>query len=109
MKKLLIFILFLTALIMLLSACSSTPASESTAMQTTQTTATASPTVAPTAEPTPEPTATPEPSYLSTIENMSNEELMIELWNISHDYKYSGVVFSQFYFRGMVTCPKKHY
>ena len=96
-KKIIYFIIILSIISTVFSACSSTPASESTAEQTTQTTATASPTVAPTPEPTPEPTATPEPSYLSTIENMSNEELMIELYNISHDALYVGVMVNDWY------------
>ena len=96
MRKPLILILIITALIMLFSACSAAPTAESTAMQTAQTTAVASQTVAPTPEPTPEPTATPEPSYLSTIENMSNEELIMELFNVSHDLHLNQIIMREF-------------
>ncbi len=98
MKKAIIFILTLI-ITALLTACSFAPIDKTSSEPTAQ--PTASPTqvltAMPTEVPTPTPTATPEPPYISTIENMSNEKLMIELYNISHDALYVGVMVNDWY------------
>ena len=95
-KKIIYFIIILSIFSTALSACSAASVSKSTIEQTNQITATVTPTGAPTAVPTPEPTATPEPSYLSTIENMSNEELIMELFNVSHDLHLNQIIMREF-------------
>ncbi len=86
MKKTITITLTIILIIALLSSC--TPAPQSADQ------ATAEPTAQPTASPTQAPTAvpTPEPPYISTIENMSNEELMIEAYNVTHDYEILRVI-----------------
>ncbi len=79
MKKTIILILAILLAIMSLSSCT-------VASKVAEKTPTEAPTATPTQAPTPIPTATPEPPYISTIENMSNEELMIEAYNVTHDY-----------------------
>ncbi len=97
MKKAIIFILTLI-ITALLTACSFAPIDKTSSEPTAQ--PTASPTqvltAMPTEVPTPTPTATPEPPYISTIENMSNVELIMELFNVSYDLHLNQIIMREF-------------